>query len=95
MQNVSHKMKKDTVQLTQCVFLGGVQKLKKKRIYTIKIQVTSKLLKECYAKVPMSTTRGFPWSLVELSLDLEQGQDRVVRKVGCVPGSPDGSPAPC
>ena len=66
-----------------------------KRIYTIKIQVTSKLLKECYAKVPMSTTRGFPWSLVELSLDLEQGQDRLVRKVGGVPGSPDGSPAPC
>ena len=64
-----------------------------KRIYTSKIQVTSKLLKECYAKVPMSTTRGFPWSLVELSLDLEQGQDR--RKVGGVPGSPDGSPAPC
>ena len=64
-------------------------------MYTIKIQVTSNLLKECYAKVRMSTTRGFPWSLVELSLDLEQGQDRLVRKVGGVPGSPDGSPAPC
>ena len=64
-------------------------------MYAIKIQVTSKLLKECYAKVPMSTTRGFPWSLVELSIDLEQGQDRLVRKVGGVPGSPDGSPAPC
>ena len=64
-------------------------------MYTIKIQVTSNLVKECYAKVPMSTTRGFPWSLVELSLDLEQGQDRLVRKVGGVPGSPDGSPAPC
>ena len=64
-------------------------------MYTIKIQVTSNLVKECYANVPMSTTRGFPWSLVELSLDLEQGQDRLVRKVGGVPGSPDGSPAPC
>ena len=37
----------------------------------------------------------FLGSLVELSLDLEQGQDRLVRKVGGVPGSPDGSPAPC
>ena len=50
------------------------------RMYTIKIQVTSNLLSECYAKVPMSTTRGFPWSLVELSLDLEQGQDRLLEE---------------
>ena len=76
-----------------CIFRRGLNV--EQNIDTIKIQVTSNLLKECYAKVPMSTTRGFPWSLVELSLDLEQGQDRLVRKVGGVPGSPDGSPAPC
>ena len=39
--------------------------------------------------------KGLSLELVELSLDLEQGQDRLVRKVGGVPGSPDGSPAPC
>ena len=80
-----------------CIFRRGskIEEEKNAFIYSIKIQVTTNLVKECYAKVPMSTTRGFPWSLVELSLDLEQGQDRLVRKVGGVPGSPDGSPAPC